>query len=134
MTSAAPPTTVCGQVLGRGDAGAVVIDTSRAQEITGVSPGGDIYLRVARGCARGAEVRWVPTAAARKVVAARAADGRLAAIGIRPLQPRFTVDVLEPGRVEPIRVDVDLDLDQTMTQMWGRSAAGLSADRGEGGV
>lgn len=94
-SSAAPPLVVCGTTLWAGAAGAPIADLStRSFTFTALSPPGRIYLRVAHGCVRGAEVRFPPGAA---VVAKRAAARvGLAAIALVPRRSRFDVTVVHP--------------------------------------
>jgi hypothetical protein len=102
VTTAAPPTVVCGTVLSRSAAGAVVSDaTRRRPTVTGTTAGGLLIFRVARGCDTGAQVRWIPSSAARLVKAAYARDGRMVAVVLQPSGPRtaFRLIGTRNGRV-----------------------------------
>ncbi len=93
VINAAPPLKVCGQVLNDTPAGANIEDASQGPVTidTGTS-GAGIYLRLARGCTKGATIE-VPSGAATIVESAKTQDGRLAAVGIHPLRAQFTVAV-----------------------------------------
>jgi hypothetical protein len=89
VTSAAPPTVVCGTVLSDSAAGPVVYDATRQlPTIKYATVGGLLFFRVARGCDEGAHVTWMPSSAAHLVKAAYARDGRTAAVVLNPSGPR----------------------------------------------
>jgi hypothetical protein len=89
ITTAAPPTKVCGTVLSNSAVGAVMSDaTRRLPAINGTTVGGLLIFRVARGCDQGVHVRWIPSSAARLVKAACVKDGRMAAVVLKPAAPR----------------------------------------------
>ena len=101
-TSAAPPTVVCHTVLNDSAAGPVLYDaTRRLPTIPHVSVGGLLYFHVARGCAHGTHVRWIPSSAAHLVKAAHARDGLPAAVVLEPNGPRsaFRLIGTHDGRV-----------------------------------
>jgi hypothetical protein len=89
ISSAAPPTVVCGTVLDRTPAGAVVWDIARYQDLpsmTGVSPPGRVYVRVSDDCRHGSDVTIRPADALRVVTVAPAADGKPEAVVLQPLR------------------------------------------------
>jgi hypothetical protein len=89
VITAAPPTVVCGTVLGNSAAGAVVYDaTRRLPIITHLTVGGLLFFRVTRGCDEGTHVRWAPPSAAHRVKAAYARDGQTAVVVLKPSGPR----------------------------------------------
>jgi hypothetical protein len=89
VTTAAPPTVVCGTVLNNSAAGAIVFDaTRRLPTIIGTTVGGLLLFRVARGCDKGAHVTWTPSSAAHLVKAAYARNGQPAAVVLKPSGPR----------------------------------------------
>ena len=99
--SGAPPTVVCGTTLSRSAAGAVVYDATRpSRTISFPTVGNVLYIRVARGCAHGAQVRWTPPSAAHLVRAARAADGLPVVVVLGPRTPHsvFRVIATRDGR------------------------------------
>jgi hypothetical protein len=101
-TSAAPPTVVCGTVLNASAAGWVIYDATRhLPTITGWTGDGVLLFRVTRGCDKGARVSWVPASAAHLVKAARAKDGGIAAVILRPDVPdaAFRLTATQGGRV-----------------------------------
>lgn len=94
----APPTVVCGQTLWNGAAGPVLVDAwSGDRTITHASSGGYVFLRVASGCDRGAQVTYAPSDAASVVRTAASADGKLAAVVLDPHRGEFTVRIQQPG-------------------------------------
>jgi hypothetical protein len=101
VTTAAPPTVVCGTVLSNGAAGPVVYDATRPlPTIKFTTVGGLLMFRVARGCAAGTHVTWVPASAARLVKAAYARDGQLAAVVLKPAgHAAFRLTGTRNGRV-----------------------------------
>lgn len=107
VTTAAPPLAVCGQTISNLPAGAILQDVSRGGTVLHGSAGGYIYLRVSESCDNGATVRWEPMTAAQKITVAKASDGRLAAVVLRPLRRTFTV-LLHSRDAGPVRVRVDL--------------------------
>ncbi len=89
VTTAAPPTVVCGTVLSDSAAGPVVFDATRRLPVIKYLTVGDVLMfRVVRGCDEGAHVSWVPSAAAHLVKAAYARDGLTAAVVLQPSGPR----------------------------------------------
>lgn len=65
VTTAAPPTVICGTVLSESAAGPVVYDATRKlPTVKHPTIGGLLFFRVARGCERGDNVRWIPSSAA----------------------------------------------------------------------
>jgi hypothetical protein len=102
VSSAAPPTVVCGTTLSRSAAGAVVEDATRDHAvITEPTVGGLLYIRVSDDCAHGARVTWTPATAATLVKQARAKDGLPAAVVLRPATPTaaFTLSAERNGAV-----------------------------------
>jgi hypothetical protein len=88
VTTAAPPTVVCGTVLSDSAAGPVVFDATRRLPIIKYLTVGDVLMfRVVRGCDEGAHVTWVPSSAAHLVKAAYARDGLMAAVVLEPSGP-----------------------------------------------
>ncbi len=88
VTTAAPPTVVCGTVLSDSAAGPVVFDATRRLPIIKYLTVGDVLMfRVVRGCDEGAHVTWVPSSAAHLVRAAYARDGLMAAVVLEPSGP-----------------------------------------------
>jgi len=49
--------------------------------------GGLLFFRVARGCAQGTHVIWMPSSAAHLVKAGYARDGQMAAVVLKPTRP-----------------------------------------------
>ena len=85
----AGPTVVCGTVLADSAAAPVVFDaTHHLPAIKHLTVGDVLMFRVARGCSQGAHVSWAPSSAARLVKAANAADGKTAAVVLKPRRPR----------------------------------------------
>jgi len=102
ITTAAPPTVVCGTVLSDSIAGPVVFDATRRLPVIRYLTIGDVLMfRVARGCDKGAHVTWVPSTAAHLVKAAYARDGRMAAVVLKPDGPHssFRVTGTQNGKV-----------------------------------
>jgi hypothetical protein len=102
VTTAAPPSVVCGTVLNDSPAGAVIYDaTRRLPIIKYATVGGLLFFRVARGCNQGTHVTWVPSSAAHLVKAAYARDGQAAAVALEPTGPRavFWLSGTRNGRV-----------------------------------
>lgn len=91
LSTAAPPTVVCGTTIWDAPAGAVVLDVSDGGTVTNLSVGGYLFLRVNRGCQAGASVTIVPAAAGKIMKTARARDGRAAAVVIMPERPSFDI-------------------------------------------
>ena len=61
VTTAAPPTVVCGTVLSDSAAGPVVFDATRRLPVVKYLTVGDVLMfRVVPGCDEGAHVSWVP--------------------------------------------------------------------------
>ena len=89
VTTAAPPTVVCGTVLSDSAAGPVVFDATRRLPIIKYLTVGDVLMfpRFVRGCDEGAHVTWVPSSAAHLVKAAYARDGLMAAVMLEPSGP-----------------------------------------------
>jgi hypothetical protein len=102
VTTAAPPTVVCGTVLSDSAAGPVVFDATRRLPVIKYLTVGDVLMfRVVRGCDEGAHVSWVPSAAAQLVKVAHAVDGLTAAVVLQPSVPRasFRLTGTRNGRV-----------------------------------
>jgi len=98
----AGPTVVCGTVLADSAAAPVVFDaTHHLPTIKHLTVGDVLMFRVARGCNQGARVSWAPSSAARLVKAAYAADGKTAAVVLKPRRPRVAFRLLgtRNGRV-----------------------------------
>ena len=88
VTTAAPPTVVCGTVLSDSAAGPVVFDATRRLPTLKYLTVGDVLMfRVSRGCVEGAHVTWIPSSAAHLVKAAYARDGHMAAVVLKPSGP-----------------------------------------------
>jgi hypothetical protein len=92
-TSAAPPTVVCGHVLGGSAAGAVVYNVSHRQTpdaypapgtIDGLTGGNEVFLRVSDGCVHGADITITPSDAYTVDKTAAALDGKPAAVVLCP--------------------------------------------------
>jgi hypothetical protein len=101
-TTAAPPTVVCGTVLNDSASGWVVYDATRhLPTITYPTGGGVLVFRVTRGCGKGVQVSWAPSAAAHLVKAAYAKDGGMAAVILKPSVPNaaFKLTGTQNGRV-----------------------------------
>ena len=102
VTTAAPPTVVCGTVLSDSIAGPVVFDATRRLPIIRYLTVGDVLMfRVARGCDKGAHVTWVPSTTAHLVKAAYARDGHMAAVVLKPdgLHASFRLTGTRNGKV-----------------------------------
>jgi hypothetical protein len=98
----AGPTVVCGTVLAASAAARVVFDaTHHLPTIKHLTVGDVLMFRVARGCDQGARVSWAPSSAARLVKSADAADGKTAAVDLKPRRPRaaFRLIGMRNGRV-----------------------------------
>lgn len=98
----AGPTVVCGTVLAERAAAPVVFDATHHLPIIKHLTVGDVLIfRVARGCNQGAQVGWAPSSAARPVKAAYAADGKTAAVALKPRRPRVAFHLIgtRNGRV-----------------------------------
>ena len=102
LTTAAPPTVVCGTVLSDSAAGPVVFDATRRLPTIRYTTVGDVLMfRVVRGCDEGAHVTWVPSSAAHMVKAAYTRDGHMAAVVLKPDGPHasFRLTGTQNGRV-----------------------------------
>jgi hypothetical protein len=102
VTTAAPPTVVCGTVLNDSASGAVLYDATRhLPTIKYISVGGLLFFRVARGCDQGTHVHWLPSSAAHLIKAAYAKNGQTAAVVLEPSKPRaaFRLIATQNGRV-----------------------------------
>jgi len=100
ITTAAPPTVVCGTVLSDSAAGPVVFDATRRLPTIRYTTVGDVLMfRVVRGCDEGAHVTWAPSSAAHLVRAAYARDGLTAAVVLKPDEPSFRLTGTRNGRV-----------------------------------
>lgn len=102
VTTAAPPTVICGTLLSNSAAGPVVYDaTRRLPTINHPTIGGMLMFQVARGCTEGTHVTWVPRSAAHLVKAAYTKDGQTAAVVLKPRGPRaaFRLIGTRNGRV-----------------------------------
>jgi hypothetical protein len=102
VTSAAPPTVVCGTTLNATPAGAVLVDATRHHMIiTTPSVRGLLFIKVSDDCAHGAGVSWTPAQAATLMKEADARDGLPAAVVLQPTTPTaaFTVAAERNGTV-----------------------------------
>ena len=100
LTTASPPTVVCGTVLSDSAAGPVVFDATRRLPTIRYTTVGDMLMfRVARGCDEGAHVTWVPSSAAHLVKVAYARDGLTAAVVLKPDESSFRLTGTRNGRV-----------------------------------
>jgi hypothetical protein len=99
VSSAAPPTIVCGTTLSASPAGAVVEDATRSHVVTATTIGGFVIIRVTRDCAHGARVRWSPHGSATLIKQAKSKDGLSAAVVLQPATSRshFTVTATRRG-------------------------------------
>jgi hypothetical protein len=89
QTTGAAPTVVCGTELSDSAASPAVFDATRhLPVIQYTTVGGVLMFVVARGCAKGTHVTWVPASAARLIKAAYAKDGQLAAVVLQPDRPQ----------------------------------------------
>jgi hypothetical protein len=89
VTTAAPPTVICGTMLNDSAAGAIVYDaTHQLPTVKHLTVGGLLFFRVARGCDEGTHVTWMPSSAAHLVKTASARDGQTAAVVLKPSKPR----------------------------------------------
>jgi hypothetical protein len=87
ISNAAPPVVICGTTLSSAASGAVVQDATRDhREITSVTVGGYLFIKVSDDCQRGATVNWTPSAGATLVKQALARDGRPVAVVLQPAQ------------------------------------------------
>lgn len=100
-SSAAPPLRVCGTTMSTSAAGVALFDVSEHSiDLLSRSPGGDVYLLVARGCSHGAVVSRTPAASARLVRNVLAQDGRSAAVVLAPSRSAtLDVRVVQHGQV-----------------------------------
>ena len=100
-SSAAPPLRVCGTTMSTSAAGVVLFDVSKHSiDLLARSPGGDVYLLVAKGCSHGAVVSWTPAASARLVRNVWAQDGRSAAVVLAPSRSAtLDVHVAQNGQI-----------------------------------
>lgn len=113
VSSAAPPTVVCGTLLSSSPAGAVVYDIAAPgfndrQPVTAPTTGGVVIVRVAPGCSAGSTVRLSPADAFRIVRRVRARDGRLVVVVLKPVRSAPAVLTAErDGRtVGTLRLDI----------------------------
>jgi hypothetical protein len=93
---------VCGTVVSDSDSGAVLYNATRPLPVIRYETmGGLLYFTVARGCAHGARVSWVPSSAAHLVKTVPTGDGRLAAVVLRPATPHsaFRLIGTSDGRI-----------------------------------
>jgi hypothetical protein len=89
VSMAGPPTVVCGTELSDSAAAPVVFNATRhLPTIKYLTVGGVLMFRVASGCSKGSHVTWVPSSAAHLIKAAYASDGQMAAVVLRPNEPR----------------------------------------------
>jgi hypothetical protein len=89
VTSAAPPTVVCGTELSDSAAGPVIYNATHHLPVIKYLTVGDVLMfRVASGCSQGTRVTWVPSSAAHLVEAAYASDGQMTAVVLAPNEPR----------------------------------------------
>jgi hypothetical protein len=101
------PTVICGTTLSKGAEGADVraLTRSPGPGIRQGSVDSDVYLRLARGCAHGVDVRITPTGSYRIVKAARARDGKLVAIALKAgTRGRGLLTATRGGRIVGYRV------------------------------
>lgn len=94
------PTVVCGTTWGQHAFYDAFKVTRRVQVVR--DPGSkQLSFLVARGCVNGSVVRWVPRSAARVVQVARARDGLMAALTLKPTGTRspFRLTVMRDGKV-----------------------------------
>lgn len=109
ISAGAAPTIVCGTTLrGRGGSGAVLDDASRSDAIrvTVASAPNWVYLRLSTNCAKGDRVSIRPSSAGTVMRVARADDGLVAGVAIRPNTARPFV-VLGKGSHD-VAVTIDL--------------------------
>ena len=111
VTTAAPPLVVCGTTLSRSAAGPVLLDVSHGERVSSRTIGGLLFLKVSDDCDHGATVRWTPATAATRMFAARTADGRLAAVILKPNADSFTITLVRNSR----RTEVEVDLSPVPT-------------------
>jgi hypothetical protein len=112
MTTAAPPTVVCGTTLSRSAAGPVLSDVSHGGRVKFVTIGGELFLKVSDDCDRGVTVTWSPRTAATELLVARTSDGRRAAVVLQPNVNLFEITLSRPGG-RTFHVTVDLPADQS---------------------
>jgi hypothetical protein len=89
VTTAAPPVVVCGTTLSTSAAGAVMPDIANGRQVAAVSlpsVGGLVYVKVSDDCQSGVDVSLTPSDAFEIEKSAQAADGKYAAVVLKPLQ------------------------------------------------
>lgn len=89
--SGAAPTVVCGTVLHRGAAGAVIYEVTRADfnrrgVVTAPTVGGNVLVRVAADCRHGSHVVITPTDAFTTIRTVQAGDGLPVAVVLKPVR------------------------------------------------
>lgn len=106
-SSAAPPLKVCGQVLSSTPAGRVLVDPSRrSYALDHIVAGSLVYLKVSRSCDEGVDIETAPSGSAEIVRTARARDGGIAAVVLKPLAS-VTLHVRGAAAIAPlVRVHV----------------------------
>lgn len=101
-------TVVCGKTLG---ANALVLDVSKAglpvPVVHGLTAGDVVMLQVAGGCDTGVDVAVKPASAADIVNVAPAADGKAAAVVLRP-RGHVLFHVVETAPVKRVLATVDI--------------------------
>ena len=128
-SSAAPPTVVCRTTLSRSAAGAYVQDVSRGGRVKSATIGGELFLQVTDDCDHGATVTWSPRTAATDLLEAKAADGRRAAVVLRPNTNAFTITLSKPGG-PTLHVTVDLPAIQSPEPSAAIRSVATSSKRG----
>jgi hypothetical protein len=102
ISSAAPPTIICGTTLDDTPGGAVVEDaTHNHRVITAASARMLVFVRVSDSCASGATVTWTPAHQAVLVAQAKAKDGKAVAVALRPAtrHAKFRLRATRDGHV-----------------------------------
>jgi hypothetical protein len=99
-TTAEGPTVVCGTTWGQSAFYGAFKETKWVRVVHDLG-GGPVSFTVARGCAHGSVVRWAPRSAARVVQIARARDGLMVALTLKPTATRssFRLTVRREGKV-----------------------------------
>lgn len=91
------PTVVCGTTWRQ----SAFYDATRRLTVVRDAGNRPLSFLVAVGCAHGSVVRWVPRSAARLVQIARARDGLVKAITLKPARPdsSFRLTVMHDGKL-----------------------------------
>jgi hypothetical protein len=111
VTTAAPPTVICGNVLSRSAAG-IVVYTIWGRDAQGIvrypTAGNVVYLRVSKSCSGGSEVQIRPTGILRVVRSVRTSDRRLAMVVLAQVRPGLaTITATRHGHlVGRIRIEL----------------------------